>query len=134
MVHESSLTSQSSDQSDCWTWSCDWVTKFSLLIPASRSRSQVVYFLSGFTSALVVAGCVQLVRRYRYPNPERVFSYVLPMLRANRCVSVCLSVCLCVCTVCVCVSVTERVYVSMLYRQHQFYCCMICEGRKQNNA
>lgn len=50
--------------------------------PERWSRRAV--FATGFSSALVLVGCVQLCRPRLYPSPERVLRQVLPTLRANR--------------------------------------------------
>lgn len=46
--------------------------------------SRRAVFATGFSSALVLVGCVQLCRPRLYPSPERVLRQVLPTLRANR--------------------------------------------------
>lgn len=51
---------------------------------ASQKRTRTFYFVSGLATALGLVGCGKVLSRYYYPNPDQVFSLVLPMLRANR--------------------------------------------------
>ena len=46
--------------------------------------SRVAVFTSGLVLGVGVTAAGYGLRRYRYPNPERVFTTVLPMLRANN--------------------------------------------------
>ena len=39
--------------------------------------------MGGFSTCLLLAGGVVLVRRFTFPSPDRLLERVMPMLRAN---------------------------------------------------
>ena len=72
------------------------------LYPAKWSR--IAVFSSGIAMGVIAMAIVPTLRRWRSPRPDKVFTSVLPILRANR--EVCVTVCVCVCVFYECVIYT----------------------------
>ncbi len=88
-MHVSSSLSPMTSYSDTWSvvvyaWGYNNFIPFPCLA-AARKQSKTFYFVGGFATALGVVGCARVLLKYHYPSPDKVFSLVLPMIRANRC-------------------------------------------------
>ena len=59
------------------------LSKIAFLYSTSLNLPSAGYFVGGFSTCLLLAGGVVLVRRFTFPSPDRLLERVMPMLRAN---------------------------------------------------